>query len=135
LPGGGDELQGLKKGIVEIADLVVVNKADGDMMVAARRAAAEYRNALRLLRPAHAGWKPEVLTCSALEGTGIAGIWDSVGRFRDVMTASGALAERRAEQARAWMWGEVDETLLAAFRAHPAVKAALAALEAKVAEG
>lgn len=135
LPGGGDELQGLKKGIMELADLIVVNKADGDLVAAARRAAAEYANALRLLRPAHAAWTPEVVTCSARDGTGISEIWDAVTRFHTTMRDCGALDERRAEQARDWMWGEVDETLLASFRSHPAVKAAIGDLEAKVRAG
>jgi LAO/AO transport system kinase len=134
LPGGGDELQGLKRGIMEMADLVVVNKADGDMVDAASRSASEYANALRLLHPPTADWLPEVVTCSSLEGTGIAEIGALVGRFRDQVRASGALEARRAEQARRWMWGEVNEHLLAAFRTHPGVRANLAELERMVAD-
>lgn len=134
LPGGGDELQGIKKGIMELADLVVVNKADGDLRDAAGRAASEYANALRLLHPLTADWVPEVLTCSSLDGTGIPEVWDRVGAFRQIAEASGAFETKRAEQARRWMWGEVDESLLAAFRRHPDVRQKLSELEAKVSE-
>lgn len=134
LPGGGDELQGIKKGIMELADLVVVNKADGDLKDAAGRSASEYANALRLLHPMTADWVPEVLTCSSLEGTGIPEIWSRIGDFRSIVETSGAMAQKRAEQARRWMWGEVDENLLSAFRRHPDVREKLAELEARVSE-
>ena len=132
LPAGGDELQGIKKGIVELADLVVVNKADGDLLDAAGRAAAEYASALRLLRSMSAEWVPEVLTCSSLEGRGIQDVWTRIGYFRAIVEGSGTLVRNRAEQARRWMWGEVDENLLAAFRRHPEVSSKLLELEEKV---
>lgn len=135
LPGGGDELQGIKKGIVELADLVVVNKADGEMEKAATRAVGDYRNALALIRAGSALWKPPILRCSALEGTGIADIWETIGRYRETMQAAGAFGQRRAEQARAWMWNEVQESLIQALRQHPAVREALPALEADVLDG
>lgn len=134
LPSGGDELQGIKKGVVEIADLVVVNKADGDMTEAAARAAAEYQSALRMLRPLSAAWQVPVLRCSALTGTGIAEVWQAVGRYQAALGEDG-LACRRAEQARAWLWSEIDDTLLACFRRHPAVSEALPALERAVMAG
>jgi LAO/AO transport system kinase len=134
-PGGGDELQGLKKGIVEIADLLVVNKADGEMEAAARRAMADYQAALHLLRPSSTRWTPPVLACSARTGRGIAEIWDTVTRYREAMSESGALAAQRAGQAGAWMWSEVSETLLTALRDHPKVRALLPELEARVAAG
>jgi len=134
LPGGGDELQGIKKGIMELADLVVVNKADGDLRDAAGRAASDYANALRLLHPRTADWVPEVLTCSSLESTGIGDVWDRIGDFHKIVEASGAFERKRAEQARRWMWGEVDENLLSAFRRHPDVREKLAELEARVSE-
>ncbi|WP_421707715.1 methylmalonyl Co-A mutase-associated GTPase MeaB [Algihabitans sp.] len=134
LPSGGDELQGIKKGVVEIADLVVVNKADGDMTEAAARAAAEYQSALRMLRPLSAAWQVPVLRCSALTGAGIAEVWQAVGRYQDALGEDG-LARRRAEQARAWLWSEIDDTLLACFRRHPAVSEALPALERAVMAG
>jgi LAO/AO transport system kinase len=134
-PAGGDELQGLKKGVVEMADLLVVNKADGDLKAAAGRAAAEYQHALELLTPASPAWSPRVLQCSALEGSGIAAVWDAVGDYRQALAPSGAVAARRADQARAWMWSEIEDGLMAALRAHPGVKALLAELEAAVGAG
>ncbi|WP_207483826.1 methylmalonyl Co-A mutase-associated GTPase MeaB [Arenibaculum pallidiluteum] len=135
LPGGGDELQGIKKGIVELADLIVVNKADGALESAARHAVAEYRHALALLRPPVSGWRVPVMSCSATEGRGIAEVWETVERYRAQLGASGAIAERRAGQARAWMWSEIQETLLEAFRAQPAVRADLAGIEVQVGDG
>ncbi|MEK9661176.1 MAG: methylmalonyl Co-A mutase-associated GTPase MeaB, partial [Alphaproteobacteria bacterium] len=135
LPSGGDELQGLKKGIVEIADLLVVNKADGDLEKAAGRSAAEYANALHVLTPVSAHWTPQVLTCSALEGRGIAEVWRQVEVFVAAMRDAGAFAARRQSQARGWMWSAVDEALQAAFRADPHVQAMLGPLEDEVAAG
>ncbi len=134
LPGGGDELQGLKRGIMELADLLVVNKADGDMAASADRSAAEYANAVRLLRPASADWIPPVLTCSSIETRGIDAVRETTEAFRSQAEQSGRLAGRRAEQARRWMWGEVDEHLLAAFQSHPAVREFLESLERQVSE-
>jgi LAO/AO transport system kinase len=133
-PGGGDELQGIKKGIVEIADIVVVNKADGDLAAAAGRAAAEYRAAIGLLRPAHAGWTPPVLQVSALNGIGLDAVWEAVGAFRAALGAP-RLAERRARQAVAWMWREIEGGLRAELGADPGVAAMLPGLEAGVAAG
>ncbi|RDD61704.1 methylmalonyl Co-A mutase-associated GTPase MeaB [Ferruginivarius sediminum] len=135
LPGGGDELQGIKKGISEIADLLVVNKADAGMKDAARAAAAEYKSALRMLRPANEAWKPPVLTCSALEHRGIDKVWAAISDYRQKLGDSGDLARRRAEQARSWMWNEVEETLLRAFKDHPGVARRLPDLERAVTEG
>ena len=134
LPGGGDELQGIKKGIVELADLVVVNKADGELAATARHTVADYRHALALLRHG-ADWTVPVLSCSALRRTGIDAVWTTIGEHRAVMECSGARAARRAEQARAWLWSEIRESLLEAFRAHPDLRADLPALEARVARG
>ncbi len=135
LPGGGDELQGLKRGIVELADILVVNKADGELEAAAGRAAAEYANAIRLLPPGHEGWQPPVLTCSAKTGMGIAAVWAEICRFRDAFGPSGAIADKRARQAQAWMWNEIGETLMARFKAHPQVAAQVSDLGAKVRAG
>lgn len=134
-PGGGDELQGLKKGIMEIADLLVVNKADGELKAVARRSAADYGAALRMIRPASPNWTPLVLQCSALTGTGIAEVWQAVERYRKTLDESSEIAARRESQAERWMWNELHESLAAALRADPKVKADLAALEAKVAAG
>jgi len=134
LPSGGDELQGIKKGIVELADLVVVNKADGELAPAASRAAAEYQSALRMLRPLSEAWQVPVLRCSSLEKRGMTEIWEAALRFRDLLGPQG-LAEKRGGQARAWMWSAVEDSLATAFRRHPAVAARLPELEAKVAAG
>ncbi|MCR6629654.1 MAG: methylmalonyl Co-A mutase-associated GTPase MeaB [Magnetospirillum sp.] len=135
VPGGGDELQGIKKGIVELADAIVVNKADGDLAIAAQRAARDYTNALHLLAPAHAGWTVPVLTCSALERLGIDTVWDSIGRYRDAMDKAGTFAARRSAQAHAWMWNEVGETLMQALKDDPRVAALLPDMEHDVADG
>ncbi|WP_142849287.1 methylmalonyl Co-A mutase-associated GTPase MeaB [Telmatospirillum sp. J64-1] len=135
VPGGGDELQGIKKGIVELADAIVVNKADGDLAAAAQRAQREYASALHLLRPASAAWTPPVLRCSALSRDGLGEVWTMVEEYRRVMGESGEIDSRRAAQARAWMWNEVNETLLARLQSHPAVTGILRTLEDKVASG
>src|SRR4029077_4811606 len=112
LPAGGDDLQGIKRGVIELADLIAVNKADGELKVTAKRSAADYQHALRMLRSPTEGWTPEVATASALTGEGVLEVWDVVGRYRAPVGEKGT-ARRRAEQARAWMWNEVGETLLA----------------------
>ncbi|HLJ21208.1 MAG TPA: methylmalonyl Co-A mutase-associated GTPase MeaB [Stellaceae bacterium] len=134
-PGAGDELQGLKKGIVELADLILVNKADGDLKPAALRATAEYRHALHLLRPGSPNWSIEVRAVSALTGEGIAEVWDLVERHRAAMTASGERAQRRSSQARAALWREVGEGLIEAFKADRKIAPELAKVEARVAAG
>jgi LAO/AO transport system kinase len=134
-PAAGDELQGLKRGIVELADLVLVNKADGVFADAARQAVADYSNALRLIRPPSPEWPVPVRAVSALEGTGVAEVWEDVARFRAALEATGAWARRRRKQARAALWSEIGDTLLERFRAAPAVAARLAALEAEVMAG
>ena len=135
LPGGGDELQGIKRGIVELADVIVVNKADGELAAAAERAAADYRSALRFLRPRSARWTVPVATCSAVEGRGIDRIWALIGEFRATMTASGDLQANRAAQARRWLWSETAENLMARLREDPAVRQRVVALEEAVSAG
>jgi len=110
-PGGGDELQGLKRGIVELADIVVVNKADGDLGRAARRIRDDYASALGLVRPPSARWQPPVLMASALEGRGIAEIWRAIETFRAVQAGPDGIAARRANQARASLWEAVENGL------------------------
>ncbi|MBK5222917.1 MAG: methylmalonyl Co-A mutase-associated GTPase MeaB [Acidimicrobiia bacterium] len=134
-PGGGDDLQGIKRGIMELADLVVVNKADGDLAAAAHRTAADYRNALGLMRPRWDGAAPEVLTASALDQTGIAEVWSAASSLARAAADVGERDRRRAEQARSWMWDELREELLARLLAEPEVAAAVAQIEAEVAAG
>ena len=134
-PGAGNDLQGIKKGIVELADLIVVNKADGDLAPAAERAYRDYAAALHLMRPSVGGWTPRVGKCSAFEAKGIAEVWQSTVAFRQFAEQSGAFANRRAEQAMAAMWGEVTETLLADLTCDPEVKRAIDALKTDVRDG
>jgi LAO/AO transport system kinase len=134
-PAAGDELQGIKRGIIELADLVLINKADGALAEHAASSAADYANALRLIRPALAEWEVPVRAVSALAGTGIDAVWDDVGRFRVRLEASGLWSRRRAAQARAALWREIGDELDARFRAAPAVTARLADVEREVMAG
>jgi LAO/AO transport system kinase len=131
-PGAGDELQGLKRGVLELADALVVNKADGEQKALAERTRAEHARALELLRPLSAAWRPRVLTASARSEEGIAACWDTVLAHRAALGASGELERRRRSQARDWMWALLEEGLQQRFRAHPAVAARVAQLEAEV---
>ena len=135
LPGAGDELQGLKKGIVELADMVAVNKADGDNVARARLAAAEYRAALNILKPQSENWSPPVITYSAATGDGIGDLWAKVIEHKEKMTASGELAARRREQQVKWMWSMLEERLTARLRSDPAVRGKLKSAETAVAAG
>jgi LAO/AO transport system kinase len=135
LPGAGDELQGIKKGLVELADMIAVNKADGDNVKRAATAAAEYRGALHILNPHSPNWTPPVVTYSALTGTGIAELWAQVIAHRERMTSSGELAARRREQQVKWMWSMLEERLLARMKSDAALRAKLPQIEAAVADG
>jgi LAO/AO transport system kinase len=134
-PAAGDEWQGLKRGVVELADLVLVNKADGELAEAAARTTADYATALRLVHPAEPEWAVPVRAVSALEDRGVAEIWDEVAQFRIAAEASGAWLRRRCRQQRAALWDEIEASLLDHFRAAPAVAERLAALEAEVITG
>ena len=141
LPNAGDDLQAIKKGVMELADLVAINKADLDPD-AATRARAQISSALRLIgqqgRPDHgdpALWHAQVIQLSALKAQGLDGFWQQVGRFRELQSASGRLAQRRRQQAKAWMGERIDAGLRAAFRRHPAVRAALPATLQQVEDG
>ena len=131
-PAGGDELQGIKRGIMELADVVVVTKADGDLVPAANRTAADHRHAVHLL---HGAEPPPVVACSAITGEGIDAAWSAVRAVRDRRAASGEQAERRSAQARSWLWDEVRETLLDELRNDPGVADLAPALEAEVTAG
>ncbi len=135
LPSGGDELQGIKRGNLELADLVLVNKADGDMAAAARRTAADFGHALQFLTPRSRQWRVPVETCSALQGDGIAKVWQTVQRHRQILARDGEFEARRRNQALAWMWSEISETLLSRFKHHPGVKRRVRDLENAVTNG
>lgn len=135
LPGSGDELQGIKKGIVELADLIVVNKADGDLVPQAKRVRSDYSAALRLLHPASTAWQPKAVTCSALTGDGIASIWEAVEAFSAAMRQSGEMEAHRAGQAKAWMWKEIREELLSRFLLNPNMQSTKEAIEKEVEKG
>ena len=135
LPGAGDELQGIKKGLVELADMIAINKADGDNLKRAQHAAADYRSALHILTPRSEHWQPPVVTYSALTGAGIAGLWQKVLDHRSAMTASSEFAARRREQQVKWMWAMLEDRVFARLKSDPALKAKLPRIEAAVAEG
>ena len=135
LPGAGDELQGIKKGILEIADIIAVNKADGENADRARQAAASLRAALHILTPISPNWTPPVLAVSGLSNLGLDKLWVEIGAHRATMQASGEFDERRAAQGVKWMWGMLEERLLARLRSDPDVSARLDALERDVREG
>jgi len=135
LPGGGDELQGIKKGLVELADMIAINKADGDNLKRANVTAADYRGALHLLSPRSAHWHPPVVTYSAMTGTGIAELWQKVTDHRKAMTASGEFARRRRDQQVKWMWSMLENRIMARLRADAAIRGKVRKLEAEVAGG
>jgi LAO/AO transport system kinase len=135
LPGAGDELQGIKKGILEIADLLVINKADGDNRDRAAKAVREYKAALHIMQPADPNWVPQVLSCSALTKTGIDTVWETVLEHRRTLEAAGTLEAKRAGQQVRWMWAMVRDRLVSALEGHPEVKALVPELERAVAMG
>jgi LAO/AO transport system kinase len=134
-PGAGDELQGIKRGIIELADVLVVNKADGDLLPAARRAIADYRQAAHLLQPKHAGWEVPVLATSALQGTGVDEVWSVVEKFVAHLREDDALERLRARQAVAWMWEEIREDLVDSFLGDPRVADRWSGIEEAVRAG
>jgi len=135
LPGAGDELQGIKKGLVELADMIAINKADGDNLKRAQHAAAEYRSALHILSPRSEHWQPPVEIYSALTGTGIANLWQKILDHRTAMTASGDFAARRREQQVKWMWSMLENRMMARLRADAATRAKVKKIETEVAGG
>jgi len=135
LPGAGDELQGIKKGLVELADMIAVNKADGDNIKRANLAASEYRGALHILTPRSDHWHPPVLTYSALMGTGVDVLWQKILDHRVAMNASGEFAERRRQQQVKWMWSMLEQRMMARLRADPAIRAKVKKIESEVSDG
>jgi len=135
LSGAGDDLQGIKKGVLELADMIAVNKADGDNTTRAERAAAEYRLALHLMTPATPTWSPPVLTCSGLADVGLDDLWAGIELHRRKLSATGELEQRRRDQQVRWMWSMLDDRLRDDLRSRPAVVERLHALEADVRGG
>jgi LAO/AO transport system kinase len=133
LAGAGDELQGMKKGVIEIADLLAVNKADGDNQQSARRACAEYNRVLNFLHPATPGWKTRCTTCSALVPETLAALWETIGEFAAATRKSGALENRRRHQSIEWMHAMISEELRNRFHRHERVRALLPGIEKQVA--
>ncbi len=135
LPNAGDELQGIKKGVLELADLVVINKSDGKQETLAKTAQSEYRKALHLLPSSKNSWTPQILRCSALEKRGMEKIWDSVKSFRKALQNSGEWEIQRRKQTGKWMWSLVEEGLLTNFRNHPDLQKQIPELEKEVESG
>ena len=135
LSGAGDDLQGIKKGILELADMIAVNKADGDNETRAQLAASDYRMALHLMTPASTTWTPPVLTCSGLSNTGLDELWRQVEIFREKTGATGQFEDRRRAQQVRWMWSMLDERLRDDLRSRPHLEQLLADLESQVRSG
>jgi LAO/AO transport system kinase len=135
LAGAGDELQGIKRGVLELADAIAINKADGDNIEKAQKAAKIYATALHMLQPASPNWKPPVLTCSALEMAGIAEIWQTIIKFHRRFTDSGELEHKRQEQALDWLWSMVEDELKLRFYNNPEIKKRIDEITRAVARG
>ena len=134
LPGAGDELQGIKKGILEIADMIAVNKADGEMKNAANRAVMEYQHALDILNPKSANWKPRSLSCSAFTGDGLAAIWETICDYKRLLKDAGEWQEKRKSQQVEWMWAIIRERILSKIETNEKVQSLVPELELQVAE-
>ena len=131
----GDGLQGIKKGVLELADVIAVNKADGDNLIEAGVAANELTAALHLMAASPTGWNPPVMTCSATERTNLTAVWQQLTNHRNTLDTSGELAAKRRRQNVDWMWATIDDQLLARFRASEAVRSSAAAIEEAVRTG
>ena len=134
LPGAGDELQGIKKGILEIADMIAVNKADGEMKNAANRAVMEYQHALDILNPKSANWKPRSLSCSAYTGDGLVAIWETICDYKRLLKDTGEWQEKRKSQQVEWMWAIIRERILSKIETNEKVQSLVPQLELQVAE-
>lgn len=135
LAGAGDELQGIKRGLLELIDVMAINKADGDNLIPARKAASQYRSALHVLQPRNPGWAVPIETCSAYTGQGIDDVWGKVTACADHLQQSGLTKQRRQTQAHRWMWSLIDSSLAQAVRHHAGVQALLNDLEDQVTQG
>ena len=134
-PGGGDELQGIKRGIMELADLIIVNKADGAQETLAKQTASDYANALKLLRPRHKNWTVPVKTCSALEGKNIEGLWDIIGTYKQTLEQDDTFSHQRRTQASAWMWSQISDGLIEALHSDKKMAETISKYETDVSKG
>ncbi|MEM9631334.1 MAG: methylmalonyl Co-A mutase-associated GTPase MeaB [Pseudomonadota bacterium] len=135
LPGAGDELQGIKKGVLEIADMIAVNKAEGEGATRARSAASDYRAALHILAPKSPNWTPPVTTISGLENEGLDHLWEQIGIYRERMQASGEWQEKRSQQQVAWMWDMLQQRMMEALKTNSKTADRLKVLESSVRDG
>lgn len=135
LPNAGDELQGIKKGLLELTDIIVVNKADQENLAQARRAVSEYSNALKLLRAPKNSWEPQTLMCSALENRGLDVLWETISQFRKQLQDSGEWETIRQKQACQWMWSLIENELKTRFQNNPAIQKLIPTLEQSVTQG
>eukprot|EP01120_Amphizonella_sp_Union-15-10_P016900 TRINITY_DN9175_c0_g1_i2.p1 TRINITY_DN9175_c0_g1~~TRINITY_DN9175_c0_g1_i2.p1 ORF type:complete len:377 (-),score=81.81 TRINITY_DN9175_c0_g1_i2:23-1153(-) len=134
-PAGGDELQGIKKGIVELVDMIIVTKDDGDLKPAAKKAQYEYMSALKLLKPKSSFWNPAVIRCSSLDGSGVDSVWRKIKEYRKIMEENGEMQRNRASQRKIWMWKLIEEEFWHRLKNHPSIKSILSTLESRVEEG
>ncbi len=134
-PAGGDELQGIKRGVMELADIIVINKADGELIPVARRAASEYKGAVGLMRPKSKHWTPKVLMTSALKKIGIDTLWETIEEYRTARSQDNELELQRENQAASWMWAELGESLMNRLKSHRQVAASIEQMEVKVKAG
>jgi LAO/AO transport system kinase len=134
-PGGGDELQGIKRGIMELADLILVNKADGKQKALAKQTAIDYRNALKLIRPRRKNWTVPIITCSALERQGVAGVWGLIGEYNKALGKNNQIQNQRHKQALAWMWSQISDTLIEALHNDKTLAIEIKSCETAVIEG
>lgn len=135
LPAGGDELQGIKRGIMELADLILVNKADGDQVALAARTMGDYRSAVQFLASRFDDWQTPVMSCSSINDEGIVEVWGQVDAFKKILSETGQLQQRRAEQAKAWMWSEMTESLVADLKADERIRSLVPDIESAVLAG
>ena len=135
LPAGGDELQGIKRGIMELADLILVNKADGDQVALAARTMGDYRSAVQFLASRLDDWQTPVMSCSSINDEGIVEVWGQVDAFKKILSETGQLQQRRAEQAKAWMWSEMTESLVADLKADERIRSLVPDIESAVLAG
>ena len=134
LPGAGDELQGIKKGVLEIADMIAINKADSDELKA-KQAAVHYRNALKIMKPASPNWAPPVMLCSGLNNIGIDALWDKLVEHKEKLLETGELQDKRRRQRIRWMWAMLEDRLMTSLKTHPQVVDQLPVIEREVSEG